>query len=103
MNKDTPDHNAPGLDLDALLEEVNDEQSFLAFIDALRADWELERELEKEIPSPPFSAGATGWENGSIGQFLEAAVAYANDSPDDGTTNPWRRAAHIIYAGKFYE
>ena len=103
MDEEKADLHAPSLDLDALLEEVNDEQSFLRFVDALRADWELERELEKANPSPPFSAGATGWENGSIGQFLEAAVAYASDSPDVGTANPWRRAAHIVYAGKFYE
>ena len=89
--------------MEALLDDVNDEQSFLRIVDALRADWELEQKLEKANPSPPFSAGATGWENGSIGQFLDAEVAFAKDRPDDSASNPWRRAALIIFAGKFYE
>jgi hypothetical protein len=40
-------------DLDDLLEKVKDEASFIAFIDALAADFEEEGKLELVNPSQP--------------------------------------------------
>jgi hypothetical protein len=96
------------VDLYELADSVEDEEGFLRFVAALSADWEEERKLEAEKPSSPYGSGALGWENGSIGAFLESAHAWAEASAK-GTqfykapTNPWCRAAQILLAGKFYE
>jgi hypothetical protein len=93
-----------GPDLHAVLETVSDEASFIAFLKALGRDFEREREIEKAQPRPPYSAGALGWESGTIGQFLEAANAYGEDSRHlPSHPNPWRRCAEILLAGKYYE
>jgi hypothetical protein len=95
-------------DLRALADEVSDEPSFVAFLSALSADWNDERSKEAVTPSSPYGAGANGWENGTIGDFLGAAAAWAEASQCgtpryDPPSNPWRRCAHILLAGKFYE
>jgi len=87
---------------------VTDEHSFLDFLTVLAADWQTERDLEASVPSLPYSAGALGWENGSIGMFLDAACEWGAASADGlpfytPPNNPWRRAADILMAGKFYE
>lgn len=93
-------------DLDELLERVNDEQSFIAFIQALGADFALERTMNE--PLSPYGLGALGWENGSVDAFFEAAGAWAIDSSrqvgaDVASANVWQRCASILLAGKFYE
>jgi hypothetical protein len=98
--------------LDAVLEQVIDETSFLEFVRALEADWQRD---ERESAGKPWGYPG-GWENGTIGAFLERAVAWAEDSkaawaedskPAPRTpppaTNPWRRCADILRAGAFYE
>ncbi len=95
-------------DLKTLLEAVEDEDSFIRFVDALAANWALEQTQEKQVSSSPFGPGAQGWENQSIGSFLEAASAWAQvaDHKIWGYTkadNPWRRVADILMAGKHYE
>jgi hypothetical protein len=95
-------------DLHALADHVADEVTFLRFVAALAADWEAEREIEKFNPPEPYAKGALGWENGTIGNFLDAAAAWGEASIDglhlyQKPSNPWRRAAHILLAGKFYE
>ena len=90
-----------------LVEKVVDEKSFLQFIEALSIDWETERAIEEKSPSSPYGSGALGWENGTIGAFLEAASAcgfsHLNDKGHSQDSNPWQRAAEILLAGKFYE
>jgi hypothetical protein len=81
-------------DLFALLETVIDEISFIKFLSTLEADW-------KKI-------GNDEWQNGTIGQFLEAAATWGMDSKDGlefykKPSNPWRRAADIMYMGKIFE
>lgn len=93
-------------DLDVLLSQVNDERTFVSFLDALAKDFALEQNLEAENPSP-FGRGQLGWENGTVGAFLDAAAAWGACQTIAGAppprANPWQRCAHIIYAGKFYE
>ncbi|OMG71737.1 DUF7660 family protein [Burkholderia ubonensis] len=94
--------------LRAALERVVDERSFIDFLDALGRDWKAEREITAGTTSFPHDGGALGWENDSIGTFLEAAVDWADASADglrfyQVPDNPWRRAADILFAGKFYE
>jgi hypothetical protein len=95
-------------ELEAQLEGVCDEATFVTFLSALAADREDEVAKEKAAPSSPYGPGANGWENGTIEAFLEAAAAWATDSrtesriPPD-TPNVWKRCAEIIYMGKLYE
>ena len=96
------------LDLHDMADAVHDEESFLEFMSQLCADWEEEREIEATKPSSPYSAGALGWENGNIGAFLDAAAAWGTATINGAELykkpdNPWRRAAQILHAGKFYE
>ncbi len=96
------------VDLDELLERVSDEQSFIEFVAALGADFSRERALEKPTPSSPYEAGASGWENGSVDTFLDAAAAWAvatskNSPVDAAASDVWQRCAEILLAGKFYE
>ena len=96
------------IDLHAFADQVADEASFLSFVRVLAADWNEEREIESSHPQPPASAGALGWENGTIGAFLDAAASWGEASFEGlplykKPSNPWCRAAHILLAGKFYE
>jgi hypothetical protein len=95
-------------DLDAVLRQVHDEASFIAFVEALATDFEEESRLEQKQPRAPYSSGPLGWQNGSVGAMLDAVAAWGRDTalslPDPATApNPWYRCAHMLYAGKFYE
>jgi hypothetical protein len=95
-------------DLISEAEKVTDELSFLRLLLRMATDWEDERRKELSTPSLPYSAGRNSWENGSIGQFLEAAAAWAEVSSRTANvgsevSDAWRRAARIIVAGAFYE
>lgn len=89
------------------IENVVDEMSFLNFLNVLSEDWETSAEIEKKTPSPPYGSFALGWQNGTIGMFLEAAAACGLDNQSQGGimpgANPWRVAAEIMLAGKYYE
>ena len=95
------------MDLYDLLDEVKDRESFLTFVRALYQDREEEVKYEKINPSPPYSPGANGWENGSIESFLEAAVACTEDSLGSEHEMPaepqWQAFANFLMAGKVYE
>lgn len=95
-------------DLQAKLDAVCNEETFIAFVTALATDRGDEVANEKASPSSPYGPGANGWENGTIEGFLHAAASWATASnhglefyrkPD----NPWKRCAEIIYMGKIYE
>ncbi|AJQ95081.1 DUF7660 family protein [Gynuella sunshinyii] len=91
-----------------LIEIVDDENSFLAFVEALKKDRENAIALEKKNPSSPHDSDAGGWENVTIESFLEAAHAWAIDS-DFGASqglssdNIWKKMATFLYCGKIYE
>jgi len=96
------------LDLHTLEESVVDEDTFLTFLAALASDREDEVAKEQSNSSSPYSAGANGWENGSIEGFLEAASAWAETSKHgmnnyEPPKNPWKRIAQILHMGKHYE
>ncbi len=91
-----------------ITEKVHDEETFLEFLRVLMKDREREVALEKKNPSSPYGAGALGWENITIEDYLESAIAWAEDSeePNESYTkpeNPWKRVAQIFHAGKTYE
>ena len=94
--------------LQQLLDEVRDEPTFLRFIKALSDDWFEDRTKEERNPSSPYVPTINGWENGTIGDYLESAHAWGKtwlDRPEENERgeSPWRRAAAILYAGKYYE
>ena len=96
------------MELHDLADSVETEEDFLNFLAALMQDREDEEAKEAQNPSSAYGAGANGWENGSISAFLDASVAWGRASMDGLTSyqkpvNPWKRAAHILHAGKFYE
>lgn len=86
---------------------VTDEESFLMFVHALEADRRLAAALEKKEANPYGTS--RGWQNSSIEQFLESALAWAEDSHFGRDQNlgeefsPWRRIAVFLYCGKNYE
>ena len=91
------------------LNEVQDADSFISFLQSLQQDWEKSEASERRSPSNPYAANAYGWENTCIGSFLEAATAGGTDNKNrlsdlSGTTaDVWRYAAEIIMCGKVYE
>jgi hypothetical protein len=80
------------MDLQTLLKQVEDRESFFVFVRALIAD-------RKNVQS---------WENTTIERFLSVALAWAEDS-DMGTTQglpqepTWKAFAVFLYSGKIYE
>ena len=97
-----------GIDLFSLAERVHDEESFVKFLRELMSDREREVALEKDNPSSPYEAGPLGWQNITIENFLESAIAWSEDSdqPNEHYSkpdNPWARVAQILHAGKTYE
>jgi hypothetical protein len=86
-------------------EKVNDEASFICFLQVLAEDRAEEIEKEKESPSSPWGPGHNGWENATIEDFLFAAAAWAQATPPlyKKPGNPWKRCADIILMGKLYE
>jgi hypothetical protein len=92
--------------LEQALETVSDEATFLRFVKALAADFEAETHEEATRGrTNRLGRGARGWENSAVDTFLEAAIAWAEDSrgTQPVSSNPWRRCADILYAGKGYE
>jgi hypothetical protein len=69
-----------GTELLHLLEAVNDEENFLAFAKALQADKEDEDRKAKAHPANSFRHGWNGWQTSGIADFLESAIAWAEDS-----------------------
>jgi hypothetical protein len=90
------------VDLNRYLEAVVDEPSFLAFVGALARD-----RRNSENPDA-FGRIRNGWENHSIEAFLEASLAWAEDSAFGTSqgltdTSPWKKFAVFLYCGKIYE
>lgn len=80
------------MDLDQALQQVVDEHSFLAFVQALSADRRQARD----------------WQNDSIEDFLDSAHAWAEASAMGASqgladASPWKRFAVFLYCGKIYE
>jgi hypothetical protein len=95
-------------DLIAAAKSVANEQAFVRLLQLMALDWKDQPQQELVKPSSPYSAGANGWENRSIGKFLESAAAWAEDTSSTAysmsdRSDAWRRAAMIIVAGAFYE
>ena len=92
------------MELHELADRVDSKETFLEFVAALRANWEASRAEEGAQPSLPYSAAARGWENPSLGPFLEAMHAWTEDMGDRVAAQPsWRTFAGMLMAAKIYE
>lgn len=81
-----------------IVNEVEDEKTFLRFIEVLKND-RIDYLNNKEVDE---------WKNDTIESFLDCAHEWAETSKDglrfyDKPSNPWKRCAQIIYMGKIYE
>lgn len=92
------------MELHEQLEGVVDTASFLDFARALQAD----RGKTEDDSVDTFGRGRAGWENHTIEDFLDAAIAWADASEFGATeglagSSPWKRFATFLYCGKIYE
>jgi hypothetical protein len=79
------------MELHEMIERVDSKESFLAFVAALRADWELH-------------ADQSEWENPDLGRFLDAMQAWTTDMGERVPAAPsWRTFAEMLIAAKIYE
>lgn len=91
-------------DLDALLQQVEDKETFIRFVQALAADREQAQMIERENPKAYQIDGALGWANGDIPNFLWAALEYfATRLPHEAIQPSWATFAEFLYFGKIYE
>jgi hypothetical protein len=86
-----------------LAPRVDSSDSFLAFVEALAAQRERDAGAEAGKPSSPYGPTGGGWENVTIHQFLEAAVACARDNRLFGQEPTWKAFARFLLGGKGYE
>ena len=94
-------------DLQSKLNAVHAQDTFVAFVSALAAVRADEVRKEKASPTSLYGPGASGWENATIEAYLAFAAVWAQDWKSSSQyrppTNPWKRCAEILYAGKGYE
>jgi hypothetical protein len=97
-----------GEKLDAALAKVCDEKSFIDFLKVLSDDWFDDEAKSASLKVAPYGPSPNGWENGTIGNFLEASAACGTDGLNEAdghqsVAEAWHRAARIILGGKHYE
>ena len=91
-------------ELERYLDDIDSKEAFLMFVSMLRNNWEESQRREKVSPSSPYGPAVLGWENVTIGRFLDAMHAWADGSGEKIPDEPsWKMFAEILYAGKFYE
>jgi hypothetical protein len=91
-------------DLDALLQQVKDKETFIRFVQALATEREQAQMIERKNPDAYRVDGALGWANGDIPNFLWAALEYFATRPPHEEIQPsWTTFAEFLYFGKIYE
>ena len=83
--------------------EVTSRDTFLAFVEALAAERASDAAGETEHPSNPYGPTGKGWENTTVHDYLEAAVACARDGKLLSEQPTWRDIAVFLLGGKAYE
>lgn len=85
------------------LESVNDQNSFIEFVEALA----MERQSVEGVPHS-LDGFQSEWANSTIAEFLGASVQWASDSdfglrPGPKPKNQWQLFAMFLWAGRGYE
>lgn len=88
-----------------LLDKVDDQASFIRFVEALAAERERAAAEEQSYPQRYIVDGAFNWKNGDISSFLYATLEYFESRPFHKPENEpsWRMFADFLYFGKIYE
>jgi hypothetical protein len=94
---------AEQLSVEELADSVNSRETFLAFVEALAAERERDAAGDRASSSSPYGPTVMGWENTTIKDFLEAAVACARDGSRLTDQPTWRDMALFLLGGKAYE
>jgi hypothetical protein len=84
------------------VDSVTSRASFVRFVEALLADWREGSRAERQAPSSPYGAAASGWENPTLERFLEALASYTEDAelPEQPS---WHTFAQVLAAARIYE
>ena len=88
-----------------LLDQVEDRNSFVAFLVALAEERADAEEIERAEPARYVLDGAKGWKNGDISGYLFACLAYFESKPfhEPEEAASWRALAEVLYCGKIVE
>lgn len=88
-----------------LLGQVQDRDSFIAFVRALAAEREAAQEVELAHPDPLMVDGTFDWMNTEIAPFLYACLDYFEDKPFHKPEDQpsWKMFAEFLYFGKIIE
>ncbi len=91
---------------ESLLDSVRDQDTFIAFVEALADERDRAQEIERQNPDRYIVDGALGWMNGDIPAFLGAALEYFADGPrkERIPAEPnWKMFAEVLWCGKIIE
>jgi hypothetical protein len=95
------------MELPNSLECVKDEESFLVFVKSLLSEQSDGFELGRNNKLDDLGETTNGWENITLKDFFEGAIAWAEDSKfgeNQGiNNNHWYKFAVFLYCGKIYE
>jgi hypothetical protein len=89
-----------------LLDLVHDRESFLDFAQALADERREAEEIELSQPENyKWGAGALGWYNTCISQFIEAAMSHFEPDAEGPVIEhvTWKDLAEFLYSGKIIE
>lgn len=87
--------------LEALLEEVCDQRSFVLFARALAKEREKAQEIEAYESDHHRLNGALGWNNGDIASFIFSGLSVFEN--DENQPASWADFARFLYMGKELE
>ena len=83
------------------LENVNDRETFIEFVNALVEDRSRAEKIEQQNIENFRGGKALGWHNTNIESFLQSALVWLVDSNRNEPS--WKLMAEFLYSGKIYE
>lgn len=89
------------MNLTDYLENVQDKQTFIEFVNALIEERSRAERIEQQGIEKYKSGTALGWHNTNLESFLQSALVWLVDSDKDEVS--WKLMAEFLYSGKIYE
>jgi hypothetical protein len=86
-----------------LVDQVDSKESFLRFMEVLRADWHGKHELVRRSDGADTKIRSGPWENCYLPDFLEAMQAWVEDTSRLPADFPFNALADILTASTMYE
>lgn len=91
--------------VEELLDQVVDQETFVAFVRALADESATAKEMARNEPERYAYCSVLGWENSDISSFLFSCLEYFETGhfhrPE--ATPSWKMIAKFLYFGKIYE